>query len=301
MNGTESRRLRRLYDVLARWQAWQRRLRRALPGAGFDLRKRLTAAPGGPVDGGTGLDLWLQERVGHHRWRGAQLLDLGCGFGASLRRWLAAGVASAVGVTQSRVQARVAARETARCGAADRATFVVQDFGAPLPGRFGVVLAIESLAHATDLAAVLRRVTELLAPGGVLVWVDDQLAEPDRGDADVASLAARWSSPPLRDIATVRRLLHEAGLRVVAEGDLTAQVRTAEPSALARRERSLLRWRRLLPSRRARALLDAFAGGVALERLYARGLARYRFWLAERPPADPVLPLPAVQRRSVVS
>ena len=30
-------------------------------------------------------------------------------------------------------------------------------------------------------------------------------------------------------------------------------------------------------------LLDAFVGGLALQRLYARGLACYRVWMIERP------------------
>ncbi|MEO6598158.1 MAG: hypothetical protein ABIP94_25725, partial [Planctomycetota bacterium] len=50
------------------------------------------------------------------------------------------------------------------------------------------------------------------------------------------------------------------------------------------RARRLQRCRALLPLPPLRRLLDAFLGGLALERLYTRRVACYRVWMSERPP-----------------
>jgi len=278
-----------MYEALARWQWWRCRRDRGR-GELVDLRKRLAAGDGTlvPADGGAGLDRWLQRHVG---WRGGRVLDLGCGFGASLVRWVATdSAARGVGVTASDVQARHAAAQLAAHGVGARVDVLRQDFTAPVAGCFDVVLAIESLGHARDLVAVLRGVAAALARGGRFVWVDDGLRASAPADGDVAELAARWASPPLRDAAAARAALAAAGLGVVAEHDLTAQVPVRDAAALARAHRRLGLLRAVLPVPRLRRLADAFLGGLALERLYARGLACYRAWMCE---ADAT---PAVRR-----
>jgi len=276
----------RLYETLARFAWWRRRWQRCAPGAGLEMRKRLLPPHGdGPADGGAGFDAWLRALLPEHR--GARVLDVGCGFGASLLRWLEAGAASGRGVTASGFQANVAAAEAKRRGLGERAAFAVHDFAAAHGGPFHVAIAIEALGHAQDLGAVLASVRRALAPGGHFVWVEDLLQQTAPGDAEVAELARRWSSPPLRDVGQARRLLGDAGLAVVREVDLTAQVDVAPPGRLHEIERRLHAWRALLPLPPARRLLDAFLGGLALERLYARGLACYRVWVLRRAPEMP--------------
>ena len=279
-----------LYETLARWQRWRRR--RAAPGEGLELRKRLrgrgAGCEDGPSDGAAGLDQWLRELAGA-RARG-RVLDLGCGFGVSLLRWLEAGASTGVGLSASRVQIHEARAEAARRGMAARAEFRVGEFAAMPPGPFDVVLAIEALAHAHDLGAVLRAVHDALAPGGVLLWVDDVLRD-DRTDADTAAdaeaLARYWCSPPLRTAAAAAANVRTAGLRLLQDVDLTPRVPTATASALARRGRWLHLVRTLVPLPSLRRLTAAFLGGVVLERLYGRGRASYRVFLAERPAERP--------------
>lgn len=281
-----------LYETLARWQWWQRRLRSTAPGQGLELRKRIAAAiatdgpTDTPADGGAGLDAWLLALDGERPRR--RMLDLGCGFGASLQRWVAAGTGTGLGVTPSAFQVARATTAAVQTGLAARCTFVQGSFDAPLgelPGApFDLVLAIEALGHARDLGATLRAIAAVLAPGGRLVWVEDQLREAAPGDADVAELAARWSSPPLATVAAARAALAAAGLCAAREIDLTAQVSFVPMATNEQRTRRLLRLRRFAPLPAARRLADAFLGGLALERLYARRLACYRVWMCEHQP-----------------
>lgn len=270
-----------LYEALARWQL--RRRRSLPPGEGLELRKRLAPpanGANGPADGGAGLDAWLRELAGE-RARG-RVLDLGCGFGASLLRWVAAGAQSGVGVTASEVQIATAQQEAQRRGLATQATFVHGDFTALPPGPFDVVLAIESLGHAQDLAAVLQRVCAALAPDGVLLLVDDQLRDAHDGDeVDVGELAHRWRSPRLRSVDELDAALAAAGLTTRTDLDLTMQVPTSDERGLARRRR-WLRLASLLPVPSLRHVVDAFLGGIALERLYHRRLCCYRARVATR-------------------
>lgn len=270
-----------MYEALARWQL--RRRRRLRAGEGLELRKRLAPpAPGahGPADGGAGLDAWLRELAGE-RARG-RVLDLGCGFGVSLLRWLAAGAEAGVGVSASAVQIATAREEAARQGLAARASFAHGDFTALPPGPFDVVLAIESLGHAHDLAAVLQRVLAALAPDGVLLLVDDHLRDAHDGDdANVRELAQRWRSPRLRSVAELDDALTSAGFSTRAEHDLTEQVHASVEPVLAGRRR-WLQLARLLPMPSSRLVVDAFLGGIALERLHRRHLACYRARVAAR-------------------
>lgn len=272
-----------MYETLSRFQWWRSRRARAR-GEGLELRKRLSAARAGegPTDGGAGLDRWLFSLLADRP--AARVLDLGCGFGASTQRWATLGGGTAVGITPSAFQVDKAGAAAARAGLGDRVHFRRQDFLAAPGGRFDVVLAIESLGHAHDLPAALANVHRALEPGGVFVWVEDLLREPAPADADVQRLAAAWASPPLRDVAAARAALQVAGFLVRGEIDLTSQVTFATPPQLAARERRLERVRRLLPIPPMRRLLDAFLGGIHLERLYARRLACYRVWMSERLP-----------------
>lgn len=274
-----------LYEALARWQ-WSRRPRSAAPGQGLELRKRLLPRMAGadePADGAAGLDVWLQSLLGE-RPRG-RVLDLGCGFGASVFRWALAGSTCCVGLTPSAFQVARATEVAARLGLAATCTFVTAEFAQAPPGPFDVVLAMEALGHARDLPEVLERVREVLAPRGCLLWVEDVAvagAGPVGDDEDTQMLARYWASPPLRTADAGRRAIAAAGLRVVREVDLTRRVPVGALASNLRRARLLRGLRTLLPLPFVRRCTAAFLGGLALERLYGKGRVSYRVWMIER-------------------
>ncbi|MEC8252380.1 MAG: methyltransferase [Planctomycetota bacterium] len=276
------RRVAALYESLARFQWW--RARRGVDDGsldGLEMRKRLLPARRAdrPADGGAGLDAWLDELVGGFAQRG--VVDLGSGFGASLLRAAAAGASSCVGVTASEYQAKRANQVARARGVEDRCRFEVAQLGDPLPSA-DVVLAVESLGHAPDLAGALAQVASSLSSDGVFVWLEDLLVAPSRDDPDVIALARAWASPQLRCLSEVDDAIAANGLRVTQSVDLSDQVPRKDAVKLDRARRRLRALRAITPLPGARRVLDAFLGGLHLERLYARGLARYRIVVTRR-------------------
>ncbi|MEM7199468.1 MAG: methyltransferase domain-containing protein [Planctomycetota bacterium] len=267
----------RLYDNLARYHWLRRRLAACAPGEGLELHKRLVAPPSdtdGPPAGTAGLHDWLWQQLGAPP--APTVLDVGCGFGASVLRWATTQPGTFVGLGASAYQVQRARREAERAGVADRCSFVLQSYDQPIAGPFDRVVAVEALLHAQDLAATLANVAAAMAPGARLVAVEDVAADDAvAADPDAAELLQRWSTAGLPSLATWRRACAAAGLHVERVHDLTAQVQPRPASVLARSERRLKALRRAMPVAAARAVLDAFLGGIALERLYAKGATRY--------------------------
>jgi hypothetical protein len=199
-------------------------------------------------------------------------------------RWARSGSTHCLGLTTSPFQVARAAEVASTAGVAAVCAFRCAPFTAAPPRAFDVVVAIEALGHAFDLDAVLASVRAALRPGGTFLWVEDVLRDGGAGDADVDALARAWASPPLRGRDDVHAALRGAGLRVVREFDLTHRVPVAPVATNRRRRRGLALLRTLLPLPAVRRCTAAFLGGLALERLYAKGLASYRVWMSEPMP-----------------
>lgn len=265
-----------LYEGLARYQWGLRRLRRQAPGEGLEMHKRLAPPPAGqpgpPPGAAWHAWLWQQLQAGPQ----PVVLDVGCGFGASVLHWARQHAGQFVGLGNSAYQLACARAEAVRLGLGDRCAFRLQAHGEPIAGAFSAVLGVETLVHADDLPRALRAIANCLRPGARFVSMEDVARATAAPDRDVHCLQTRWG---------LRRLWNDddwtvgaaaAGLRCAASFDLTAQVAPRPAPTLARAERMLtaLRWGAL--GRRARGAVDAFLGGIALERLYAAGAMNYR-------------------------
>lgn len=277
--------LARLYDGVARFQWLRRRLAGAKPGESLQMHKRLLAPPegfDGPAAGLDALDSWLWTRLDAPD--APRVLDVGCGFGATLFRWARlAPTGRFVGLSLSPYQVARATRCAAALGLADRCRFRHQSYDDAIDGTFDVIVSIESLFHSADLRATLANLAASLAPSGRLTLVEDMAVDEGlEHEPAAAELLARWSTTRLHTVADYGQAARASGLEPVAEFDLSRQVERADRRALARRRARLGRLRGLVPLPMARRVLDAFLGGLSLEALYGEDRMQYRVLIAER-------------------
>ena len=214
-----------------------------------------------------------------------RVVDAGCGFGGTILYLHARMGGHYDGLTLSRVQQARAAREAARRGVTAACRFHVRNYDADLgdlvTDRADLIVAIESLAHSSDPARTVAHLSRWLRAGGRLAIVDDvPLDALPADDPDFTAFRDGWSCPAIARDRPLSAALSAAHLTVEYEEDLTPLVALREPGALERLVRVNRRWRPMLGRTSAGALVDSLYGGLMLERLYRRGVMRYRFVLA---------------------
>lgn len=203
---------------------------------------------------------------------GAQVCDVGCGYGAPARLWARDYGAEVTGFTVSEAQKRFADRQSTRGPAP---TYRLQDFLANdlSDGSFDAIVAIESLTHIRNQQAVFREAARLLDGGGhfvACVWMASRSPSPwqRRHLLDPIVDEGRLSGLP-----TATELDHwtrQAGLTVERLDDVTTLVRRTWSVVLRRLLYALFTDSTVLAT-----LLD---GGTP-DRVFARTILR--IWLAQ--------------------
>ncbi len=156
--------------------------------------------------------LWLADLQTHLPDRG-DVLDIGCGCGLPVARWLAAAGHRVTGVDISDVQI-----ERARRLVPDT-TFIRAD-AAQLhfpPGSFDAIVCLYTLIHMPldQQPRLLRSIAEWLRPGGWLLATTGQDAWTGTQDNWLGGPATMWWSHA--DAATYRSWLQQAGLEVTVQ------------------------------------------------------------------------------------
>jgi SAM-dependent methyltransferase len=211
-----------------------------------------------------------------------RVLDAGCGMGGTMLDLAARTPAVCTGLTLSMRQALIGTRAIERAGLAARVAILVRSYDDPPQGPYDSALAIESLAHSPHPAASLRAIAARLAPGAWLAIVDDLPDPAARGTRDLTLFETGWQAPAPLTRGELAAELQQLGLDIVADRDLTAELRPRSLERIAVLERLNRLLRRLAPTARLRTLLDSYHGGLALERLYRHGLMSYRLIVARK-------------------
>lgn len=278
------------YDWLARFQDWARAAGHDTGREALTVHRRLRDGSGAP----SGATVHTHLLAALHEAGGVaatpRVLDAGCGLGGTTFFLQAALGGEAVGITLSDGQRRRAAAEAARRGLSHSCRFAVRsyddDLSDLLPSGADLVVAIESLAHAPDPAATLVRLAGHLRPGGSLVVVDDMPADAlGRDDADFVGFRRGWMCAAIAPYSAVDAAMRAAGLHVAPPLDLTSLVTQRPAASRERLIRLNLAAQAVTRFTPARTLVESFHGGLMLERLYARGLMRYRLVIGRRPAA----------------
>ena len=215
-------------------------------------------------------------------------IDAGCGAGGTIFFLQSRLGGQYDGLTLGRVQCSRANREARRRGLTGSCRFHLRSYDSDLAdlAHDGVdfVVAIESLAHSNDPSRTIGNLASALAAGGRLILVDDVPCDdlPD-DDPDFSAFREGWHCTALARLSTLIEALRAAGLSVERNDDLTPLVRLRDEPTLDRLVRMSRLWTLALGRTPVRVVLDALRGGLMLERLYRRGLMRYRLLLSRRP------------------
>jgi len=216
----------------------------------------------------------------HHRLRremtnvsASNVLDLGCGTGASLAAVIEGSDVAAFGVTNSSVHARLAQE---RLG--ERATIDELDFCAdPLPRGVDLAFGIESFVHAPEPELFFANVARSLRPGGRLALCDDFLVGA-RDHESVLAFQRGWHASSLLEPRRADGIAAVNGLELVDDQDFTPFLELDRP-----RDRVLgavVALGRPLFAANGRWL--SLSGGHALRQCLKHGHVQYRYRVWEK-------------------
>jgi SAM-dependent methyltransferase len=204
-------------------------------------------------------------------------LDAGCGYGGTAFRCRKVHGGRWTGVTVSEQQWRCANAIAMARGIADAIDFYLMSYDAPLPGRYNVIVCIESLIHSADPAATIGNLAAALDPGGRLIFADDMPIEafPERDKRLLADFKRAWRCPVAPAAAAWIATAEAAGLRLIARQDLSHLQKPRPETDLDAALADLSSQREAKLKLGFGRLSDAEIGGLHLERLLGRGTMRY--------------------------
>jgi tocopherol O-methyltransferase len=212
---------------------------------------------------------------------GARVLDVGCGHGGTAIFLASRHGCRVRGITVSEKQASIA-RENARRGGVQELVNIVVDNAdtfQPLARSFDLVWNMESSEHFFDKPGYFYRAADALRPGGrllVAAWTGSMRSQR------VRAVAEAFLCPELLTAEEYTRFITDAGLRPVAQEDLSSRVvRTWEIC----RERARLAAPALplLPA----AVREFVAGIDVILDAYRSGDLTYTVLVAEKVPGTP--------------
>lgn len=221
-----------------------------------------------------------------------RVLDAGCGLGGTIFYWQARRGGTYDGLTLSPEQCRRAGVEAARRDLSAVCRFHRRSYqdplsDSPLAGPFDAAIGIESFAHSPDPTATVTNIAQVLAPGGLLLIVDD-MPTPEAPRHMLDAFKTHWRCPVLADQTTYQTALANAGLTLLHNYDLTARLRPRSYTWLKFLIVGFGLARYLAPTRSARDVLGALLGGFYLETLYRVSGMRYRLLVATKQRPDTV-------------
>jgi SAM-dependent methyltransferase len=211
-------------------------------------------------------------------------LDAGCGYGGTCFRAQRMHGGHWSGITISREQWAYANSLAKARGLEGKVGFHFLSYDAPLPGRFNIIIAIESLIHATDPAYTLSNLAASLDAGGRLILVDDMpIDHVDETDAAVLTAFKRaWRCPRAPSAEVWKGNAQSAGLRLIAMEDLSQLLKPRSEHELDAALDDLTAQRAAKIELGFERLSDAETGGLHLERLQRRGAVRYALLVFEK-------------------
>jgi SAM-dependent methyltransferase len=211
-------------------------------------------------------------------------LDAGCGYGGTCFHCLRVYGGHWTGVTISREQWTYANGIAKARGLEGMIDFHLMSYDEAMPGRYNVIVAIESLIHSADPQLTLNNLVSSLDAGGRLIIVDDMPVDHvNEADAGIlADFKRAWRCPLALSAKAWTDLARSSGLRLVEERDLSPLLRPRQEPDLDAAYDDLSSLRTEKAKQGFARLSDAEIGGLHLERMLRRGTIRYVMLVFEK-------------------
>lgn len=269
------------YDELHRWTARDRDFQ-AFSGRESDtIHRFLVDAETGAFSPGT-----IYKFVDPHIAAQAPVrgLDAGSGYGGTCFRCLHVHGGHWTGVTISPEQWTSAQSIAKARGFEHRVDFHLSSYDAAPPGRFNVVVAIESLIHSPDPVHTIANIAAALDPGGRFILIDDMpvIAVPESDKAFLAEFKRYWRCPVAPSAAGWIAAAAVAGLRLAKHKDLSHLMKPRAEADLDAAFADLCSQAGDKAGAGFARLSEAELGGLHLERLHRRGTIRYTMLVFEK-------------------
>jgi SAM-dependent methyltransferase len=206
--------------------------------------------------------------------RGAHVVDLGCGVGASLCYLAERLPIRGTGITLSARQVRMASRRIAEAGLSGRVSCIEGDY-CNLPAGVAaadLAYAIESFVHGPSPERFFTQCAGLVRDGGLLVVCDDCLRPTRDAAAEraIGQFVRGWRINSLLSGDELQAAALAHGFEHVSTTDLTPFLETGRP-----RDRVLGLAAAVLARFRAEGRFGPLIGGSALQRCLDRGWIGY--------------------------
>ncbi len=162
-----------------------------------------------------------------------EVLDLGCGYGASAIFLAREYGCRVVGQNISEKELSLAAQRAAEAGVDTHVRFEYGDFH-NIPSEdasFDAIWSQEAFLHGADKLRILRECRRVLRPGGRIL-ISDLLVAGDVSPEDREKIYERVRSPEMWDFPDYRQALDDAGFAINVEEDWSANVAPTYSSVL---------------------------------------------------------------------
>ena len=162
-------------------------------------------------------------------------------------------------------------------GFENRIDFHLSSYDVPLPGRYNVVVAIESLIHSADPGRTIAIFASAIDPGGRFILIDDMPVDPvpQRDKEFLADFKRYWRCPVAPSAEGWTAAAAAAGLRLAKRKDLSDLMKPRAERDLDAAFDDLSSQAGDKAGAGFARLSEAELGGLHLERLHRRGTIRY--------------------------
>jgi 2-polyprenyl-3-methyl-5-hydroxy-6-metoxy-1,4-benzoquinol methylase len=201
------------------------------------------------------------------------VLDLGCGFGATLKflsdTLNSNSLIDYTGITISSYQAQQA-QKNLNYGA----SIICDDFQkiSEHNKKYNIVYAIESIVHSPDIAELLKGIKKILKEDGVFIIIDDFISSTHNSDANylIEDYKHNWFTNGITESSQFIRIANSVGFKLIRSVSLSSLIRQSFKGIMGRFIYSLgIR-------KSSNMYLKSIIGGAARQNALIQGLLDYK-------------------------